>query len=184
MPRFPHLHEPLRDEHAGVRDYAERDIPEILIAYQDDPELPFWMGEERPPSGAELGRFCERETAIRAAGTGATLTIVEPCADVCRGGCNVHHVEWDGGRAELGIWLAPQARNRGLARAALSLVSRWLLRDCGLERLHVMTQPQNEPMLRAAQAAGFSREGVLRSYERQRGRRVDLVILSLISSDL
>jgi [ribosomal protein S5]-alanine N-acetyltransferase len=184
MPGFPYLHEPLRDDLVAVRDYAERDIPEILIAYQDDPELPFWLGEERPPSGAELGRLFERQSAVRAAGVGVSLTILQQTSDVCAGGVNVHHVEWEAGHAEIGIWLVPQARNRGLARGALRLVGRWLLRDCGLERVHVMTQPQNEPMIRAARGAGFTREGVLRSYERQRGRRVDLVMLSLIASDL
>jgi RimJ/RimL family protein N-acetyltransferase len=183
MPSFPALDRRSANGTVEVRDYAERDIPEILIAYQDDPQLHVWMGEPRAPSGAELGRRAEREPALRSAGTGATLTIVEPGADVCMGGINVHNVDWEHRRAELGVWLAPQARGRGMAHSALRVVGDWLLRDCGLERVEVMTQPHNEPMIRAAQAAGFVDEGVLRSYERQHGRRVDLTMFSRIAGD-
>jgi RimJ/RimL family protein N-acetyltransferase len=39
-------------------------------------------------------------------------------------------------------------------------------------------------MLRAARAAGFRQEGVLRKYMRARGSRVDMAILSMIPGDL
>jgi RimJ/RimL family protein N-acetyltransferase len=142
------------------------------------------MGEERPPSGAELGRRAERAPAERAAGTHLTLTILEPGSDVCRGQVYVHHVDWDNQRAELGIWLAPQARNRGLARSALRLAGGWLVGTCGFERVQVLTEPGNESMIRAARAAGFRHEGVLRGYLREHGGRVDAVVLSLLPADL
>src|SRR5438105_10086864 len=107
MPSFPTLVEPLTDGSVSVRFAAERDIPEVLIAYQDDPELHLRMGEERPPSGAELGRLAERATADRAGGRGVTLTISRPGSDVCGGQLNVHHADWENARVELGLWLAP-----------------------------------------------------------------------------
>ena len=110
MSSFPLLAHPLTDGEAVVRDYAERDIPEILIAHQDDPGMHVLTGEDRPPSGAELGRAAEREAADRAIGERATLTILEPGADTCRGQIRVHPVDWDQARAEVGIWLAPQVR--------------------------------------------------------------------------
>jgi RimJ/RimL family protein N-acetyltransferase len=184
MPRIPVPTEPLRDERVALRLSAQRDIPEILIAYQDDPQLHIKMGEERPPSGAELGRREERAAAQRAAGTHVTLTILEPGSDVCRGQIYVHHVDWDNERAELGMWLAPQMRGRRLAGPALALASAWFLQTCGFERLQIVTEPDNEPMIRAAHAAGFRNEGVLRGYLRERGRRVDVAIMSLLPSDL
>jgi RimJ/RimL family protein N-acetyltransferase len=39
-------------------------------------------------------------------------------------------------------------------------------------------------MLRAARAAGFVDEGILRGYRRERGKRVDMAVLSMISRDL
>jgi ribosomal-protein-alanine N-acetyltransferase len=184
MPRIPAPSEPLRDERVALRLSAERDIPEILIAYQDDPQLHLRMCEERPPSGAELGRREERAPAERAAGTHAGLTILESGSDVCRGQIYVQHVDWDHERAELGMWLAPQVRGRRLATPALRLACVWLIRTCGLERLQIVTQPDNEPMIRAAHAAGFRDEGILRGYMREGGRRIDVAVMSLLPSDL
>jgi ribosomal-protein-alanine N-acetyltransferase len=184
MRSFPLLAEPLTDGDVAVRDYAERDIPEILIAHQDDPRMHLLTGEDRPPSGAELGRAAERESAERGIGESATLTILEAGADTCRGQIRVHPVDWEQARAEVCIWLAPQVRGRGMGRAALRLAGAWLLGRCGLARVELLAEPDNEPMVRAAQAAGFVREGVLREYLRKRGKGVDVVIMSLIPGDL
>jgi ribosomal-protein-alanine N-acetyltransferase len=184
MAPIPRLTEPLGGARVILRDSAERDIPETLIAYQDDPALHLRMGEERPPSGAELGRWAESEATERAAGLRAALTVLEPGSDVCVGQIYVQNLDWDHQRAELGLWLAPAARGRGLASEALRLAGAWLLGACGLRRLQILTEPDNEPMLHAALAAGFVREGVLRGYLRERGTRVDVVILSLLPGDL
>jgi RimJ/RimL family protein N-acetyltransferase len=184
MPAIPELTEPLSDGRVSLRLAAARDIPEILIAYQDDPELHVRLGEERPPSGAELGRRAERAAGERAAGTHLTLTILEAGSDDCRGQLYGQRFDWEHARAELGIWLVPQARGKRFAASALTLAGIWLFDTCKLERLQLLTQPDNGPMISAAAAAGLTYEGVLRGYERERGGRVDLAVLSLLPIDL
>jgi RimJ/RimL family protein N-acetyltransferase len=184
MPSFPQLREPLSDGSVTLRPAAERDIPEILIAFQDDRALHLRLGIERPPSGAELGRRSERAEAEREGGLHVTLTVLEPGSDVCRGQIYTPRVDWHHARAELGMWLAPQVRGRGLAPRALRMTSGWLLGQTPLERLQVLTEPANQPMLATARAAGFVYEGVLRGYTRERGGRVDCAILSLLRADL
>lgn len=184
MPSFPELSEPLRGPDAQLRLAAERDIPEMLIAHQDDPDLHRRIGLPRPPSGAELGRRVEAGPAERSSGTGIWLTIVPSDDDECSGELDVHAVDWDHLRAELGIWVAPGRRGRGLAAGALELCGRWLLERCGLERVQLVTEPDNAAMRRAAARAGFTEEGILRGYMRERGRRVDVVMISLVGRDL
>jgi RimJ/RimL family protein N-acetyltransferase len=184
VPALPDLREPLTDGSVVLRLAAERDIPEILIAFQDDRTLDARLGYERPPSGAELGRRSERAEQERAAGTGLELTILEPGSDVCRGQVSVQRVDWHHARAELGMWLAPQVRGRGLASRALRLAAIWLFENTGLERLQLITEPDNAAMLATARAAGFVHEGVLRGYTRERGTRVDCAILSLLPADI
>jgi ribosomal-protein-serine acetyltransferase len=184
VPGFPELKAPLTNRTVVVRPGAERDIPEILIAYQDDRELHLRMGEERPPSGAELGRLAERAEADRIAGRGLTFTLLEPGSDACRGQVYVHNVDWENARAELAVWVAPGARHKGLARAALTLVAPWLLLEAGLERLQLLTEPDNDRMVRCARAAGLSYEGTLRSYTREQGARTDNAVLSMVRRDL
>jgi RimJ/RimL family protein N-acetyltransferase len=184
MPSIPELIEPLSDGDVGLRPSAERDIPEVLIAYQDDPSMHERLGEDRPPTGAELGRRSEHADADRDAGLAVTLTILLPGSDRCAGEIRVHRLDWINARAELGLWLAPKARGRRLAPRALRLAARWLFDSCGLERLQILTEPDNEAMIATARAAGFEFEGVLRGYSRERGNRVDLAMFSLLPADL
>jgi RimJ/RimL family protein N-acetyltransferase len=182
---FADLEQPLQGERIALRYGAERDIPEILIAHQDDPHLYARIGDTRPPSGAELGRESERAAAHRGALEAAERTIVELGGDDCRGRISVRHIDSEAARAELRVWVAPQVRGRGYAREALVLACRWLFGACGFERIGVMTETDNEPMQRAALAAGFVREGVLGGYWRDgRGGRLDAVSFSLLPPDL
>ncbi|HEY2161176.1 MAG TPA: GNAT family N-acetyltransferase [Solirubrobacteraceae bacterium] len=184
MPSFPELIEPLADGEVVVRQAVEHDIPEVLIAYQDDPELHLRLGEERPPSGAELGRMSERTLEDLAGGRRMTLTIARAASDVCLGQVNLLQVDWENARLDLGIWVAPRARGKGLARTALRLVASWLLSEVGFERVQILTETDNDRMLRAARAAGFEYEGVLRQFLREQGSRVDVAVLSLVRRDL
>jgi [ribosomal protein S5]-alanine N-acetyltransferase len=182
VPSIPNLQEPLSDGAVALRFSTERDIPEILIAYEDDRALHKRLGLDRPPSGAELGRRAERAELERAAGNHVAMTILEPGSDACRGQIYTPRVDWNHARAEIGMWLAPQVRGRGLAPRALRLAAGWLVGGCGLERLQILTEPDNEPMLATARGAGFVDEGVLRAYMREGGARVDCAILSLLPS--
>ncbi len=184
MPSFPAIDEPLAGSAVRLRPAAERDIPEVLIAHQDDPELHARLGLRRPPSGAELGRRVEESAHDSRTGTGVWLTILADGSDECQGQVDVHDVDWDHGRGEVGIWIAPAIRSRGLGTEALRLTGCWLLRDCGLERVQVLTEPDNVSMLGAARGAGFSDEGVLRAFLRERGHRIDVTVMSLVAGDL
>jgi RimJ/RimL family protein N-acetyltransferase len=184
MHSFPDLASPLSSHRVVVRFESERDIPEILIAHEDDPALHTRLGLPRPPSGAELGRRNERAAAERAGGYSVCLTILEPGSDICRGQLNVQQVDWEDRRAGALIWIAPEFRGRGLASDALRLTSDWLFATCGLERLELLTEPDNAAMINAAKAAGLVLEGVFRAYARERGGRVDRAILSLLPADL
>lgn len=188
MPSFPDLGPPLTIPAAQLRLAAERDIPEILIAHQDDPRLYDALALDRPPSGAELGRRIERAAGERAAGAGMWFTILDGVtrsgSDICRGQVEVQDVDWDHLRAGLSIWVAPADRGRGLGAGALALTGRWLLEVCGMMRVELSVEPANQALARAAANAGFVAEGVLRGYRRARGRRADAAVLSLIRSDL
>jgi RimJ/RimL family protein N-acetyltransferase len=185
MPGFPEPPAPLADDRAALRPAAERDIPEVLIAHQDDPGLARALWLDRPPSGAELGRRVEASPGERTAGRDLWLTIVPAGGDDgCRGQLEVRDVDADHRRAELTLWVAPAARGRGLGTSALRLAGEWLLRDTFLARVGLLADP-GDPAIRAAAArAGFRSEGVLRGYRLLRSGRVDVEAFSLVEADL
>ncbi|MDQ6805045.1 MAG: GNAT family N-acetyltransferase [Actinomycetota bacterium] len=183
MPSIPEPGDPLSDGHVSLRLAAERDIPEVLIAHQEDPRLAAALGLERPPSGAQLGRAMEEAEARRAAGVGVTLTILEHESDDCRGQIEADRFDWEHLHADVGIWVVPDGRARGLGRRALALAAAWLVDACGLVRVQLLAPPDNEAAIRTALGAGFTREGVLRAHARARSGRVDLTVLSWIASD-
>jgi ribosomal-protein-alanine N-acetyltransferase len=88
------------------------------------------------------------------------------------------------GRGNVGYWLLPEARGKGLATRAVRLVSPWAFRSLGVARLGLLTEPSNQGSLRVAERSGFHREGLLRSYTEIDGRRVDYACFSLLPSDL
>jgi RimJ/RimL family protein N-acetyltransferase len=184
MPSFPPFPESLAGDRVVLRLAAERDIPEILIAHQDDPELFRRLRMERPPSGAELGRRTETAETERAVGARLWLTILAPGSDECRGQLDVHEAELQHSRADLQVWIVPGHRGGGLGSGALAAGGRWLIEEAGLERVQLLIEPGNAAMLATAASAGFAREGLLRSHWRDRRGRADAEVWSLVRRDL
>lgn len=155
MPTLPPLTDALTDGVIELRPIADWDIPEILIAHQDDRSLHRALGQARPPTGAQLGSEVERAEAERLAGTRLAMTIIEPDSDDCRGRVELGSIDWERGEGALRIWVAPDRRGRGYGRRALELFAGWLFAHAGLRELTVSVPPDNTAMLTAARAAGF-----------------------------
>jgi RimJ/RimL family protein N-acetyltransferase len=99
------------------------------------------------------------------------------------GSLTLHSLDWKNRRGELGFWIVPSARRRGLARAAVRLALRWTFRDLDLERVELTTTPENDAVARLAGRLGFTREGLLRGRNLERGRRVDVVVFGLLRDE-
>ncbi len=137
MPTIPQPPDRFGDELVELREIAEWDIPEVLIAHQDDRDLHARMGLAKPPTGAELGSEVERAERERRSGNWVKLAIVEPGANDCLGRVEIDQVDWDQGSARLRVWAAPQVRGRDYERHAAELASAWLRNAAGLEQLSV-----------------------------------------------
>jgi RimJ/RimL family protein N-acetyltransferase len=79
--------------------------------------------------------------------------------------------------------VAAPARRQGVALRAVTLISGWALHELELERLELLVEPDNPASQRVAEAAGYMREGVLRSYRPMKGRRPDFIVYSLLPGD-
>jgi RimJ/RimL family protein N-acetyltransferase len=88
------------------------------------------------------------------------------------------------GHCELGYWLIPDARGRGLGTAAIRLVSRWVLNDTGVYRLVAYVERHNLASCALLRKCGFTEEGLLRSHLRFDDGVFDALSFSLLASDL
>lgn len=84
---------------------------------------------------------------------------------------------------EVFYWIATHARRRGFATRSVRLISAWAFEELGLERLELLTHPENQASQAVARAAGYSYEGTMRSHQPFKGGRMDSALFSLLPSD-
>ena len=80
--------------------------------------------------------------------------------------------------------MASWARGEGFAVEAVTAIARWLLLEQGFERLGLRAATSNFASQRVAGNAGFTREGVARNAGFTNAGRVDLIVFSVVRSDL
>ena len=119
----------------------------------------------------------------RAAGLGISFAVVDSHGKLL-GSIGLMNFDWPERKAEIGYWVAKEARRRGVGTRALVLLSRWAIEQLGLERIELTASPRNSASLALARRAGFTREGTLRRFRYRHGEREDLVMYSLLPEDL
>jgi RimJ/RimL family protein N-acetyltransferase len=74
---------------------------------------------------------------------------------------------------EVGYWMAPWARGRGIMTDAVRLACGWGFDELGLGRIEWWANVGNQASRRVAEKAGFTMEGTVRARLLHRGVRVD-----------
>jgi RimJ/RimL family protein N-acetyltransferase len=169
----------LRDGEIELRAWREDDAPAVYEACQDA-DIHQWIPViPRPYTMADALAFVRGEAAPDITHSLAVTEAGEVAGAI---GLRVNDQSRTG---HIGYWCAPQARGRGVTTRALRLVSRYGLEQLGLQRLELITDPDNRASQRVAEKVGFRREGVLRSHlPHPDGRRRDSVMFSLLPGEL
>ncbi|MGZ4543974.1 MAG: GNAT family N-acetyltransferase [Blastococcus sp.] len=100
------------------------------------------------------------------------------------GSISIHRIDREQDDGEIGYWIAPAARGRGLAGLAAEAACRWAFADLGLHRIQLFHAVENTASARVAEKAGFSREGRLRQSHRYgEGLRHDELLWARLATD-
>jgi RimJ/RimL family protein N-acetyltransferase len=168
----------LRDADLELRPWTMDDVPALVDAC-NDPEIRHWIPViPRPYTEEDAHAFVRGEVT----GGQQQLAVTENGRVVGSIGLSVSETSRNG---HIGYWCAPAARGRGVTTRALRLISRYALEELKLERLELITDPDNRASQRVAEKVGFRREGVLRSHLlHPDGRRRDSVMFSLLPGEL
>lgn len=168
----------LRDGDLVLRPWSEDDI-DAIVAGCNDPEVAHWIPTiPHPYTEDDALAFIRGEV-----GGEHDALAIELDGEVVGGigmGANAHEY-----RARLGYWMAAHARGNGTCTRALRLLSRHALEELGLQRVELITDPDNVASQRVAEKVGFRREGVLRAHLRHPDGRIrDSVMFSLLPGEL
>ena len=173
MPSLP-LPELVRDG-VVLRGLKARDAGPFAAAFRDDPRLGSRIGAEDDPTEADARRLILRMHRLRARGEFLGLAVSDVTRTPFLGHVMLHTFHWHHRRAEVGYWLVPQARGRRVGRAAVSMLVDWAFETLPLERIEMLTTPDNAPARALGLALGFEEEGIMRGRNVERGRRVDIL---------
>ena len=168
---------PLSGEGFVLRPFRKADVTPDHEAIED-PSSARWLN---PVSSGEPDVVFAAMEVERKAGRMLAFTIADASDDRYLGAIVLFMKEFDTG--ELAYVVAPEARGQGLARSAVELLGAWAVAELGVQRLQLRIDPENEASQRVALAAGYQREGVLRSAFVVRGERRDVEMWSRLPRD-
>jgi RimJ/RimL family protein N-acetyltransferase len=159
------------------------DIPWITTACSDRELSRYIPAIPYPYSQSDARAFVQRAVRGWAEGSGGTFVIADAPTGEGSGTIGLQLFPSDTGLAEVGYWLRREARGRGAATTAVRLVSNWAFEQLGIQRMSLMTAPENVASQRVAERAGFTREGLLRAWMPTPHDRRDCVMFSLLAAD-
>jgi RimJ/RimL family protein N-acetyltransferase len=174
--------EPLVDGLTALRPWRDSDVAPLVAACQD-PEIPRWTRVPAKYTEADARRYLQQRFDTAFAGLAAPFAIVRAPDGDLLGSISLMRPEWEHLRAEVGYWLAREARGEGHATRAVGLICEWGFRALGLERIGLLAATENMASQRVAERSGFAREAVLRSYMASGEERHDMVAYALLASD-
>ena len=172
--------EGIREGRIVLRFPSHDDVDAILPAFTD-PELrepanlpAFDRGAlvvsiEELPSLAETGRLL-------------ALAAVDAETSEVVGGATLHHLDAERKIVEIGYFVFPPARGRGVATTIARMLAEHAF-SLGIERVAAYVNVGNAASERVVERAGFTREGVVRSMPKPDGRRVDKTLFSLLPGE-
>jgi ribosomal-protein-alanine N-acetyltransferase len=172
----------LTDGLVTLRPAADADVPAIVEACRD-PAIQRYTRVPANYDDADARDYIERSERGRAEGTEFPLLVVDAEDGSLLGSVGIHGLG-DEGSGWVGYWVAPQARGRGVAARALSLLCGWAFEELDLARIEAQVEPENERSQRVLERVGFQREGLLRSYLVLAGERRDMLGYSLLPGEL
>lgn len=156
-------------------------LPELAPVVHDPDVLRFTRVPDPPPPGFTESWYAAYERG-RAEGTREAFAMVEDGGSLV-GLAVAPSIDRATRTAELGYMVVPGARGRGVATAALRLLSEWAFAELGALRVELIISLDNPASKAVAARCGYRLEGVLRSTHFKGDQRQDVELWSLLPDD-
>lgn len=172
--------EGIRDREVLLRLPTLDDVDALLPAFADSEtrdagNLPAFGRDELADSLQDLPALAD---------TGRLLPLAAVAAETGEviGAGMLHHLDLERSIVEIGYFVLPEARGRGVAATIARMLAEHAF-SLGVVRVAAYVNVGNEASHRVLERAGFTREGVVRSLPKPDGRRVDKTLFSLLPGE-
>ena len=172
----------LRAGKIRLRARDEADVPILHTELQEDVAMRS-QADSRPWRPVSPGTAASPYAVSEPRDDVAIFSVVELAGDELAGDALVWGIDLHNRMGHLGMGLRPAFRGRGLGTDVVRALCEYGFSVRGLHRLQIETLATNAAMLKAAERAGFTREGTLRQAAWVTGEFVDEVILGLLAAD-
>jgi [ribosomal protein S5]-alanine N-acetyltransferase len=162
-----------------LRAFEATDLP-MALELSTDPYAPLVGTMPAHATPEQAAAWLERQRNRWAEGTGFSFAIAAAATGRAVGMVGLWLRQLPEGRASAGYFIAPGARGRGFAAAALTAVTAFGWTIPALHRIELYIEPWNTASVRTAENAGYLREGLLRSHTEIAGRRRDMLLLAAV----
>jgi RimJ/RimL family protein N-acetyltransferase len=166
-----------------LREFTPADVGDLVAGYADPTLQRFMPPLPVPFTPAQAREYVSDVAPGMFADGGGLWAIADPVTDRLLGGIGLDKVVPHRGQCEVGYWVGPWARGRGVAVAAVRALTEHAFRT-GTARIELLTHRENAASQRVALAAGFQLEGVRRAVLPNRtGGRDDLLAYARLCGD-
>jgi RimJ/RimL family protein N-acetyltransferase len=172
--------QPLIDGPTALRPWRDSDLRGLVDACQDS-EISRWTRVPANYTVADGRRYLQQRYDMAFAGLAAAFAIVRAPDGELLGSISLMRIAWEHQRAEVGYWLALDARGEGHTTRAVRLICEWGFRELRLARIALLAATGNGPSQRVAERSGFTHEALLRSYMRHNAERQDMLAYALLA---
>lgn len=167
-----------------LRAIEREDIPRF-VRWMNDPEVIEFILMNAPLSKAMEEQWFEKQVAAPPH-TGQVFAIETLVNEdwLHIGNTGLHNVEPVHLCAEFGIFIGEKTFwNRGFGREATRLTLKHGFENLNLHRIYLYVYENNLRGIKAYEAAGFVKEGVLRDGVYKNGRYINVVLMSILHSE-
>ena len=165
----------------SLRPLAEEHLDAVGGLFDDPDVLRFTRLPVPPPPGFER-QWLDRYQAGRRDGTREAFAVVDDDGSFL-GMAMAVDIDREAREVELGYIVAPAARGRGVATAALDELTRWAFAELDALRITLIIDVENRASARVAERCGYVLEGVMRSSYLKDDLRIDAGLWSRLPSD-